>query len=487
MEPQAKINRDERRWIWGSYAAALALLIVFWEPIVLGRLAADFYHNYDLGIYSQAIYKISWSDPNPWLSLRHCHIFNDHFDPILCVAAPLAKLVEPALAGIAVELLFVASAPLAVVWLWKRERVAAQWAAVAIVYLLHNRATIAAIDYPFHPTTWAMAPFAWLVAGILADKRGVVLAALVALMSCKEEFPLVGFMAAMLYAGRREFRFASLLAGCAALWLAGVVWLRPWLLGPVVDHAAHRLHETGDFGEQLAIAWSHFRFRFLAQILAPLAPLALWAAWPSRSLVARGALCAAIAQARATPSAWLLLVPLLAIRYVGHAWKFHYLAPLGPATVLGLAPRDNQARPPRSVFAGVCLLLLAVNAPYWWMQVKYDPDDSRPWRADRMASIAKGRAFLLTAPPGPALVEGNLAPRLVTRPELYQVAGPHDRLKGEFRYVFVEKPPRGGPWPATEDDCRRLIAQWRATPGARIVLDDKHVFLAEGSFRDLPP
>ena len=54
MDDPAAISA-ERRIVSGSYLASVALLAVCWEPIVLGRIAASRYHNYDLGIYGQAI------------------------------------------------------------------------------------------------------------------------------------------------------------------------------------------------------------------------------------------------------------------------------------------------------------------------------------------------------------------------------------------------------------------------------------------------
>ncbi len=140
-----------------------------------------------------------------------------------------------------------------------------------------------------------------------------------------------------------------------------------------------------------------------------------------------------------------------------------------------------------SVFA----LLAAVNWGFWTRQVKFhvlnDPRNMRPWTSDRMAAIERGRAFLMAHRGGNALVEGNLVPRLVVRPYIYQVAGPHDRARLTFRYVFIEKPPHGLPWPVGIPEIERLLAEWRAAPGSRVIIDDEHVFLAEGTFHDLPP
>ena len=472
---ESGITPGDRKVVWGTYAAAAALLVLAWEPIVLGGIAIDREHAFDLGLYSQAVYRLSWSDPNPWLTIRQSNIFNDHFEPILWVAAPLARLIDPALAGALVELLFVLASPLSVIWLWKRGVVGAGAAVVAIAYMLHNRGTVSAILFPFHPTTWAILPAAWLGATLLADRRRGVFLSLLVLFCCKQEFPLVGLMAAVVYAWRREFRFSLLLAAFSTAWLLGVVYLRPVLLGPVHDYVSGRLLAPEGLWASIERGCRGFDARGVTHVLLPLLPLAGWVIWRRR---------------RPALWLWLLLLPPLGLRFLGRAWMFHYMPPMVPLLVLGLVPQGSQVRLPRAVVVAVFALLLAVNAGFWMRSARFlvldDPRDSRPWQSERLASIERGRGFLKAHPDGKSLLQGNLIPRLVTRPDIYQVAGLHDPAAHTFRYVFIEQPPYGDPWPVTSADYGRLLAQWRSTSNARVIIDDKHVFLAEGTFRDLP-
>jgi hypothetical protein len=474
MDESVASTRDARI-VWGTYAAAAVLLVLAWEPIVLGRIATDHENAFDLGLYSQAVYRLSWSDPNPWLTIRQCGIFNDHFEPILCIAAPLAKLIEPAFAGPLIELLFVLASPLSVIWLWRRGLLSASVAAVAIAYMLHNRGTVSAILFPFHPTTWAIFPSAWLAATVLADRRRGVFLSLLVLFCCKQEFPLMGLMAAVVYALRRQFRFALVLAAFSTAWLLGVVWLRPLLLGPVQDYVSARLLAPEGLWASIERGWRGFDVQAVARLVLPLLPLAVLTIWRRQ---------------RPAFWLWLLLVPPLGLRFLGRAWMFHYMPPLVPLLVLGLVPLGSQARLPHAVVVAVFALLLAVNAGFWTRSaaflVRDDPQDSRPWRADRLASIERGRCFLKSHPDGEALVQGNLIPRLVTRPDIFLVASVHNPAAHTFRYVFIEQPPSGDPWPATTADYERLLAQWRRAAEARVIIDDEHVFLAEGAFRDLP-
>ncbi|HEY1088916.1 MAG TPA: hypothetical protein VGE37_14530, partial [Archangium sp.] len=83
-----------------TWAAAQVLLVT--GPIWL-RASAFGFSNYDLGIYSQALARLAIDPPNPWLSGRQIHVFNDHFDPILFLVAPFTRLFPAAQVGLAME------------------------------------------------------------------------------------------------------------------------------------------------------------------------------------------------------------------------------------------------------------------------------------------------------------------------------------------------------------------------------------------------
>ena len=74
------------------------------------------FSNYDLGIYSQALGRLALDPPNPWLSGRQIHVFNDHFDPILFLVAPFARLFHAVEVGLVVEGLCALLALLPLAW-----------------------------------------------------------------------------------------------------------------------------------------------------------------------------------------------------------------------------------------------------------------------------------------------------------------------------------------------------------------------------------
>lgn len=114
--------------------------------------------HYDFGIYVQAIARFSLREFNPWLSARGVHVFNDHFDPILLVAAVFRVFAPAHIAGLLTEHLFVLGALVPVLWLWRRGDLGGLEATTLGAVLLFSVGTIDAVLFPIHPTTWTILP-----------------------------------------------------------------------------------------------------------------------------------------------------------------------------------------------------------------------------------------------------------------------------------------------------------------------------------------
>ena len=174
---------------WSTWALVQLLLVTI--PTWL-RARAFGFSNYDLGIYSQALARLARDPPNPWLSGRQLHLFNDHFDPILFLVAPFARVFPAVQVGLFVEALCALLALLPLAWLAGEGKLTlrALWL-LGGVLALHPGVT-QAMGFPFHPTAWAMAPMAWLIAALALERWGIAFLALLLLFSCKEEFPFAG-------------------------------------------------------------------------------------------------------------------------------------------------------------------------------------------------------------------------------------------------------------------------------------------------------
>ena len=68
------------------------LLLVLLASNIVG-IIFNCIHATDFSIYQQGIYQIAKNlDLNPYVTNRGLHIFSDHFDPIIFLAAPWVKV-----------------------------------------------------------------------------------------------------------------------------------------------------------------------------------------------------------------------------------------------------------------------------------------------------------------------------------------------------------------------------------------------------------
>ena len=455
-----------------------AVVMLFVVSVATPVLLASKFHcytYYDLGIYAQALARLQWHDLNPWISGRQLRIFSDHFDPILLLAWPLRGLLGPTVAGLCAEVLALLFALVPLVGLWRRGLLDSRALLWAACMLLFGIGTTTAFHFPFHPTTWAVAPCMLLM---VALARGPghgrsVCVALLLLFACKEEFPFVGCaLGALLWAQRRR-RLGGAVVALSMAWLFGVFVLRPWLWGAGHNYAAHTLQglqeAPWDYVAQRLFKrkmWS--RIGSLCVVFVPVA------VWLRRERIAvQGGLLA-------------MWAPTVALRFLWMGWHHHYNAVLGAAAVGALLPSLIGRRLPRWVLLSTLALLVSVNSNTLRFAAEMLTRHSThfaPWcpgTPERLESIAAGVAFLSTHTEGRALLGQNLAPALANRPEIYMLEGPQPASMRPYDYVFVEHPPHGAPYPPW-DRTRVLVDGWRAE--GEVLLDNDHVFLARGHFQ----
>ena len=473
LRPLANRPCESRKALQALPALVIAFAVIAVLPV--WRAARLYcFHNYDLGIYSQALALLSPGNLNPWISGRQLHIFNDHFDPIILLAAPWTRLLPAWQVALLVESVLVALSVVPVWWLWRRGRLSASAAGLLSALVLLGPTTLSALRFPVHPTTWAMLPITWLVAALLERRTVLMLVALNLLFACKEEFPFVGLVLGVALLYRREWRPMAWVLALSVAWLALDFAVRPALLGPTEAYG------PGLFAGVASHPWTYLVERLFAKgaasrigsILVVIAPLALFA-WRTRR----------------QPD-WLvvsLLLPMLAIRFLGMAWRFHYGAPVGAVAIMAFVPVLGTARVPRWLVVATTVLLISANvhnlrftAKMWGLPSNAPPRHC-PADPARIAALDVAVNHLVTAPPGPALVEGNLVAHLAARPDVYMVGGLQREASTPYRYVLVEKPPHGDPYPMTGKRIEELLPRWRQEAQSTY-RDDVHLFFAAGKF-----
>lgn len=450
------------RFFWALPGVGLGL--VLWSVY---RAAASYcFHFYDLGIYAEALTRIGLRDPNPWVNGRQLYIFNDHFDPVLFLAAPIAQRMSPVTGALVVEWLFVVAAALPLVWAARRDLLTSSQAAFALTLIWLSPSVVAALRFPVHPTTWAVAPMIWLGVGYLAKSRWQMVLALLLLFACKEEFPFVGVMLTVALLLERERSSAMVVGGVTLAWLAMAFVLRPWLLGDTESYASSLFVGLGD--DPLGYLRARFNkraFSRLGSTLVVLVPL-LWLAFRH-------------ARSRLVTPLLLILLPIVGVRFLGIAWRHHYGAPLAAALVCVLLPALAKLTVPRWVWVVTFGIVLVTNG----RALKAIGRPTKAWCTPteaRLAAIDRAVAITRDLPSDArVLVEGNLYPPLIGRDTMFVMGGVQKEHR--YDYLLVENSPGGAPYPLTQSEKAEVVSRARQA-ATRVIVDDAYIFLAEGDF-----
>lgn len=449
------------------------------------------FSNYDLGIYSQALARLALDPPNPWLSGRQIHLFNDHFDPILFLVAPFARLFPAVQVGLVVEALCALLALVPLGWLAKEGRLSlrALWM-LGGVLALHPGVT-QALGFPFHPTAWAMAPMAWLLAALVLERWRIAIVALVLLLCCKEEFPFVGLALSPFLFFRAPRKFAWAFVGTSVAWGVFALVLRPRLLGEVMPYASLPFRGLEDgVGAFLSARLSRGALASMGDLVVSFVPVMVWLGWdqvkvrrPSTSPGVNG-------WAPISPSGvqgrWLFaaLLPMLGIRFLSVAWKDHYGAVVVAAAVLAFAAVVQNRKVPWLVVISTLALVLINDESLLRRDLK-SLRGVQGWAASAGCEDAPGRANAVRAAvekvrpvKGPLFVSGNLLPWLAERDDVYAFGGPQPASITP-RVVLLERPPCGDTWARPIEERQALFAQWRSRSDTRVLVDTDFVFAAE--------
>lgn len=450
---------------------------------VLARTGLECFPYYDLGIYAEGAYHWSLADPNPWLSGRYIKLFCDHFDPVVVLMAPFVRALPVPFGTIFFEALALLSCLLPLMWLFVRGALTLSGASLLAMLMLFHPGSVTAANYPIHPTTWALAPWVWMVAALELQRYGVAVVAFVLLMACKEEFPFVALMLAPLLWRRGVRAHAVTTLALAGMWLGFVYGLRPVLLGPVEGYAAV------PFAGLLKNPWAYLVERVtqaglyerLPLLLVPFLPLGAWLAWTARTALRLSYLA--------------LATPTEALRVLSQQWFHQYHAVTAAALGMSFVPALRRRTVPTGVFVLSAAVLVAVNIKVVrntlnlfvpsLVTSKYDA--WCPNEPGRLASLRAGRRLVRARAGSRMLIGMNLLPRLVNLRHTFAPRGPPAEQPNSYDVVFFEKPPHGMDWPIERDDIAASIDAWRAQPDTHILLDDAYAFVAEGQFVLLVP
>ena len=256
-----------RKINWSHFFWALPLVsgIIFYWGNIIG-LKSWVINSFDFVIYFQGLAEIAFGESfNPYLTIRGVEILNDHFDPIIYIGALFLNIF-----GGTVEMATLFEILTWVIFLYQvlYDAKSFPWLVVGVMFC---GATLEAIDYPIHSTTWSMIPVYLLFRSINRNDAAGSLVFALSLFLCKETFVYSLLPLSLWFWYNKQRKSAITLALSSLLMLLFYFKFRTQWMGAGVDYKSSFLEP---FKEGLAFGaltlLNRFRFLEFFEVLLPL-------------------------------------------------------------------------------------------------------------------------------------------------------------------------------------------------------------------------
>ncbi|MDD0852553.1 hypothetical protein HBN50_05555 [Halobacteriovorax sp. GB3] len=226
-------------------------------------------HATDFSIYQEAIYDIAHlKDFNPFITMRDTKIFNDHFDPIIFLAAPFVALFNyQAESLIMFEFLWLIGI---VLFFWMKSDLKTEQKLTGIFCIFLTKGLLSGLFFPIHPSTWAMFPCFTLTYSIYKNKKTGILLSVLALFAFKESFAFGTLILGIWYLIKRDYKFSSIIVFLSLASLVFSFKLRAIILGPTVSYGSNLLSSYIDNPvESFTSLIKEFPYKDFIKVLAP--------------------------------------------------------------------------------------------------------------------------------------------------------------------------------------------------------------------------
>lgn len=174
------------------YFLPTLIFIIFTLIFSLNSLYHHFTYNtntFDLGIYSQIIYRYSHSF-NLYSPLKHMILLADHFEPILIVLSPIVKFFPASQTLLIIQALFVSlsAIPLYLICLDKTKSTLLSF--LLIISYLTSKGILSAMNFDFHSSTISVLPISLILFFWYFQKWKLYWFTLVFSLLFKEDLPI---------------------------------------------------------------------------------------------------------------------------------------------------------------------------------------------------------------------------------------------------------------------------------------------------------
>lgn len=437
-----------------------ALLFVILGVTLAGliiQLKANCFHATDFSIYQEAIYKIAkFGDFNPYLYVRQVKIFNDHFDPVIILAAFFVKIFGYHASNL---ILFEFLWFLGIFgFIWSRKEVKLSEKLFFSTIVLFTKGILSGLNFPIHPTTWSMLPIFLLPFLLHRNKSWEIITISLTLCTFKESFPFSVLMLGIYFSLRKDLKKAVPLLAIAIGFLVFNFYFRKILFGPTMNYGGNLLKPI--FLNPLTGIWdifvrldykSFFKafYPFFIPIFLILRPYLKRDQW--EELLKDQALCGTI----------FLYLPIFAIQLIANNVHHQYGAQL-TAPLLGIILFKRNILFENKRFATITVLLFiasGMGSITKNFRATFSPKQRfciiGPEKSELNHQL---KATLLKQPKNfDVLATGGVIPMLMEPERKFYQAGYFSEKRKDHALLILERNGSGKTFPLTREFIEEII------------------------------
>ncbi len=449
------------------------IFIIFIAFPVLLQWSRYCFHAWDLGIYAQALSKISLFDLNPFIPIRDIRIFSDHLDPIIIPFALLHPPIDSSLYTIFIEFFFTSAAFL---WFIKNyytsKGISQSFVLFSFVYFVLGGPTFSALFYPSHPGVWAVFPLILLGIAVQAKNAKGILLTCLALLLFKEEYIFVNFFLALIIGFDKKLRKTAIAITIISLVWGFIYFNRSWLFDQNIYNHAKGVSVV--FSDPFGTFVSIFKREKFHRTLLLILPFFGFFFFCVRKKI------------RLNYPMLGVFISLLGIRAVLNKHGFHYDIVLIASLIMIFPYKIVSSKLTKKEikfatyfgYAVIFPLSIVRSVDVYSVTTYFRKYDRCPGIEKRTNQLNRAREVIQGMDPNiPVLAMGNLATKLIFHPRLYQLEVSISGFKPPFVAIWERK--YGDPWPTSHEWIRIQIEKHRSSSQSKKIYCTEYVCVEE--------
>lgn len=445
----------------------LILFSLFYFGVIANAINNNKINAFDYGIYQQALFDIAAGvSLNPYNTIRNVRIFDEHFDPIVILVAPITRLLNyHVYSPLIIEMLFVLASFLFLFFFFKDEKPSVK--ILAMAFLLFSRPMLTAIFYPVHPSTWAIFPMTLMVYFLSKNRHTETLVVGSLLLFFKETFPFALFGFSFYFLLEKKYKHFVVLLLLSSFFIALELGLRKFFIKETISYGGSYARDILQNPLSVArdVGVTLFSGAFVKVVIPYFVPVLILMKYGSQD------------QKRVFRGLLLFLLPLVGIHLIIQRFFFHHALQFGIILSAGLIFTkvfSLDIFKKRIVYFGVLLITLVSGMSAYQKGFRgfFKNNDHQFLQ---VVNVIKASYM----PTEKIYATGGFVVRLL-KPDMQIFHHQMSKEQESYQYLALEKPPYGDSWPLSSKQVASIIEKCRAF--SKEVIETEAYFYAKGEF-----